>query len=210
MDTKKGKGLKNKAIPRPSVDVLLEAQENWGKLESGKYRVQEEVIKNLFKMHPNNERIEDILLKTVVLNDFYSTNIFSIFGVAKHILSIPNIDELLELGNIELVNKIRENSFTDKKGNEKKKDFYSFATKYCSHHRPDLFPIYDGFVGKVLCYFRNEDKFAYFKNDDLKKYATFRNVIVEFRRFYKLEQFSFKELDRYLWQIGKKYFPSNQ
>ena len=34
-----------------------------------------------------------------------------------------------------------------------------------------------------------------------------KNVINEFQRFYRLERFSVKELDRYLWQLGKKYFP---
>ncbi len=204
---KNGKNIDNKAIPRPFVDVVLEAQKNWENLEGGKYRVQENVIKKLFEMHPINRQLEDILLKAAVLNDFYSTNIFSIFGVAKHILSIPNVDEQLARGDVKLVNEIRTVSFISKKGAEKAKDFYSFATKYCSHHRPNLYPIYDGYVGKVLCYFRNKDKFADFKNDDLKDYEKFKNVINEFQRFYRLERFSVKELDRYLWQLGKKYFP---
>lgn len=56
--------------------------------------------------------------------------------------------------------------------NNVEKNFYSFTTKYCSHHCPLDFPIYDSYVEKVLCYFRNRDKFASFKNQDLKDYAS--------------------------------------
>lgn len=197
-------------IPKPSVDEVLKAQKEWEDLDEGKYRIQEDVLKKIFEKFPTNKRLEDVLLKAATLNDFYSTNIFSIFGVAKHIVSISNIDELLVKGDIELVMKLRETTFVNKNGDVKKKDFYSFATKYCSHHQPTLYPIYDGYVDKVLRYFRNKDKFDDFRNDYLKDYGKFKSIISEFQKKYKLEEFSFKELDRYLWQIGKRYFPSNQ
>ncbi|UTW70364.1 hypothetical protein KHA80_07545 [Anaerobacillus sp. HL2] len=43
---------------------------------------------------------------------------------------------------------------------EKKKNFYSFATKYCSHHNPLDYPIYDSYVDEVLRHFRNRDGFS--------------------------------------------------
>jgi hypothetical protein len=32
------------------------------------------------------------------------------------------------------------------------------------------------------------------------------SVIQDFQRFYGIEQFNVKQLDQYLWQLGKKYF----
>ena len=72
----------------------------------------------------------DILLKVAALNDFYSTNIFSVYPVAKHILSL-NIDDRLMTGDVALVSDIQKVTI-----NGVEKNFYSFATKYCSHHRP--------------------------------------------------------------------------
>ena len=50
-------------------------------------------INYFFDLIPENKQIEDILIKCSTLNDFYSTNIFSIFPVAKHILQL-DIDKI--------------------------------------------------------------------------------------------------------------------
>ncbi|MDO5708167.1 MAG: hypothetical protein Q4P31_06000 [Andreesenia angusta] len=50
-------------------------------------------------------------------------------------------------------------------------NFYFFATKYCSHHDPFNYPIFDAYVERVL---------------------------LELNR---------KDIDRYIWQLGKEYFP---
>ena len=89
------------------------------------------------------------------------------------------------------------------------KNFYSFATKYCSHHRPLDYPIYDSYVEKVLCYFRDRDKFASFKTPELKDYAKFKGTLIDFRSFYGLDQYNLKEIDKYMWQLGNEYFPKN-
>ena len=86
--------------------------------------------------------------------------------------------------------------------------FYSFSTKYCSHHNSNEYPIYDSYVEKVLKYFRKTDKFFNLKNADLKDYQEFKNIIIAFREYYGLEEFNLKEIDQYLWQLGKEYFPN--
>ncbi|MDE8719163.1 hypothetical protein PZH37_19535, partial [[Eubacterium] siraeum] len=88
-------------------------------------------------------------MKVVALNDFYITNIFSVYPVAKHILSL-DIDTRLKAGDVSLVSDIQKVTI-----NGVEKNFYSLATKYCSHHRPLDYPIYDSYVEKVLCYFRD-------------------------------------------------------
>lgn len=64
-----------------------------------------------------------------------------------------SIDERLMAGDVTLVSDIQKVVI-----NGVEKNFYSFATKYCSHHRPLDFPIYDSYLDKVLCFFRNRDK----------------------------------------------------
>ena len=71
------------------------------------------------------------------------------------------------------------------------------------------YPIYDSYVEKVLKYFRKTDKFFNFKNADLKDYQKFKNIIIAFREYYGLEEFNLKEIDQYLWQLGKEYFPNS-
>ena len=87
--------------------------------------------------------------------------------------------------------------------------FYSFSTKYCSHHKPLDYPIYDSYVEKVLCYFRDRDGFDKFKTLELKDYEKFIGILIEFRSFYGLDRYNLKEIDKYMWQLGREYFPKN-
>ena len=188
------------AIPKPSKQEVGKYLKKWNSLEN--YVLQENSLDKLFlKTYPYNKDINDILIKCSSLNDFYSTNIYSIFSVAKHILKL-NIDNRLKNGDPCVVNDIAKVTI-----NGKDKVFYSFATKYCSHHFPTVYPIFDSFVEKVLLYFRNLDNFMKFKKDDLKCYEKFKNVLLNFKEFYCLKNFNLKEIDRYLWLLGKYYFP---
>ena len=134
----------------------------------------------------------------VTLED--GTNIFSVFPVAEHILAL-DIDERLDNADPTLVQDIASVTISNKA-----KNFYSFASKYCSHHRPDDYPIYDSYVDTVLRYFRKTDRFAKFNNADLKHYPTFKSILLDFSAHYGLTKYGLKDLDRYLWQLGKHYF----
>lgn len=187
-------------IPNPSKNEVERYLKKWDSLEN--YVLQESSLDKLFfNTYPNNTDINDILIKASSLNDFYSTNIFSIFPVAKHILEL-NIDERLKVGDETLVNDIARIKI-----NGKDKNFYSFATKYCSHHYPTVFPIYDSFVEKVLLYFNKRDKFYNFTKEDLKEYKKFKSTLISFKRFYNIDEYNLKDIDRYIWQLGKDYFP---
>ena len=184
-------------IPTPSKEEVEKYLKLWDSLEN--YVNQENSLKKLFiDLIPENKEIEDILIKSSTLNDFYSTNIFSIFPVAKHIHEL-DIDERLQKGDLTLVNDI-----ADVK--ELNKCFYSFATKYCSHHNPNVYPIYDSYLDKILRHFKRKDHFADFKGADLKDYNRYVEILDEFAKFYGIDDYSRKDLDRYLWQLGKEYF----
>ncbi|AQQ10228.1 hypothetical protein L21SP3_02056 [Sedimentisphaera cyanobacteriorum] len=175
--------------------------DKWDTLEN--YVLQESSLRKLFtQTYPLNIEMDDVLIKVCSLNDFYSTNIFSPFNVAKHIVGLQ-IDQRLADRDFNLVNDIA----TVKVNDHKTINFYSFATKYCSHHLPEDYPIYDSFVEKMLMYFKGKDKFFRFKANDLKHYPTYRKVLMQFRKFYELGDFTLKQIDKYLWQAGKAYFP---
>lgn len=192
--------IKNIIIPTPSVVEVEKYLNKWDSLEN--YVLQENSLNKLFfDLIPNNKSIEDILIKASILNDFYSTNIFSIYPVAKHIFDL-DIDDRLQKKDPGLVNEIAKVMI-----NGRQKNFYSFATKYCSHHFPAEYPIYDSFVECVLLYFKRKDNFLNFKKEDLKNYEKYKEILISFSKFYGLTQYSLKDLDRYLWQVGKEYFP---
>lgn len=189
-------------VPRPSVEQVEFYHERWDDLVN--YHLQEDALNKLFfELCPQNVDITDVLLKAATLNDFYSTNIFSIYPVAKHICSL-NIDARLKDGDAALVGDIQCVTISDTE-----KNFYSFATKYCSHHNPLNYPIYDSYVDVVLRYFRNCDDFSNFRDGDLKDYIKFKNILSEFQLFYGLDQYNLKQIDQYVWQLGKEYFPKN-
>ena len=187
-------------IPSPNKKIIEKYLVKWDNLEEH-YIWQEKSLYKLFhEDYKNNTDLNEILIKCSCLNDFYSTNIFSIFSVAKNIFNLK-IDKRLNDNDPSLVNDI-----AHVKINGVDKTFYSFASKYCSHHN-DEFPIYDYFVDKMLIYFKNKDKFAKFKKDDLKDYIKFRNILIEFKKFYDIEEYSLRDIDKYLWIAGKEYFP---
>ena len=189
-------------VPLPSKEQMEYYLAKWDELEN--YHLQEDALDKLFlKLCPKNTDITDILLKVSTLNDFYSTNIFSVYPVAKHILSL-GIDARLKAGDVTLVNDIKQISI-----NGTERNFYSFASKYCSHHNPLDYPIYDSYVDAVLRYFRNRDGFASFADSALKDYVHFKGALIDFRLFYGLEAYNLKQLDKYLWLLGKGYFPKN-
>ena len=188
-------------VARPSKSEIEKYLTLWDSLEN--YRLQESSLKKLFtKTYPLNDDLDEVLIKVCALNDFYSTSIYYPVQVAKHIVSLQ-LDKKLMIKDPKVVNEIA--SVQVKK--DKLINYYSFATKYCSHHHPTLFPIYDSYVDKLLMHFKKEDNFFEFKKADLKIYENFKNILEKFRIFYDLEDYDLKQIDKYLWQAGKEYFP---
>ncbi len=194
--------MNKKDLPEDYIPSVKDAEwflDYWKNLPS--YSNQEKALDKLFMdICKKNDNIEDILIKCSSLNDFYSTNIFDIHTLAQHILSL-HIDERLENGDHSLVNDIAHVEV-----NGKDHFFYSFATKYCSHHQPERYAIYDSYVENVLVSMNNRKPYANFKREELKDYETYMSVIRAFQQRFGLMQYNIKQLDQYLWQLGKWYF----
>ncbi|MGX2970978.1 hypothetical protein [Helicobacter sp. T3_23-1059] len=170
------------------------------------YLAQESALKKLFKAYHNNTNLDEIIIKVATLNSLYGTNIFNIFAVAEHISHIKHIDERLKSGDEKLVSEIAKSGLKNKNGKEI--IFYSFATKFCSFHNSEKYAIYDSFVAKVLTHFKQDFKQT-FNQNDLRDYGKFMEILCAFQRHYKLSA-TLRDLDLYLWQLGKKHFKSNQ
>lgn len=185
----------------PTVELIESYLRKWQTLE--KYKYQEDALSLLFRQFcPTNTAIVHVLLKVSALNDFYSTNIFDTHAVAKHIVATKP-DQRIADGDHSLVNQL---AMVAVGGGGNARNFYSFASKYCNHHNPESYPIYDYYVERMLLHFQQTDGFAQFDKIVLKQYSRFVDVILGFRRAYSLDQFSLRQIDIYLWLAGKDAF----
>lgn len=186
-------------IRHPSPALVEDAKRKWH--ENDRFVVQEKSIRLLFdKLCPLHNDLAEVLTKVTVLNAFYSTNVYYKLDVAKRIVKL-NPSDRIAAGDTALVNELAA-VLVDGKPYR----YYSFASKYCSQHNPDAFPIYDDFVSQMLRHFGSVDGFAKFGAKDLKDYPRFVQVIRTFREFYGLGQYSLRWIDRYLWFDGRAAF----
>lgn len=169
--------------------------------ELEKYQLHEAALALLYgELCPGHEDLPAVLLKVSALNDFYSTNIYDTHAVAKHIVQAKPARDIEE-GNPGIVNALSSVVIGGKP-----RSCYSFATKYCSHHNPQAFPIFDSFVQKMLTHFRRKHQLISFKNNDLRDYPKFVAIVEQFQQVYGLGARSLREVDIYLWLAGKAAF----
>lgn len=207
----------DKIIPKPSKKEVDKYLKEWDKLSD--YVQQEKTLEKLFKKtYPKNNNMEEVLVKVCVLNEFYSTRMPKrfIMAIAKRIVYV-DIDNRLKNGCHALVGDIAEVEGKIKENQGKETTtFYSFATKYCSFHFPEKYRIYDSYVMEMLIHFQstdgffNENKEKLSDAKELRCYQTYRKVMDAFYNYYKIANFSPKDIDRYLWLAGQKHFPKKK
>lgn len=198
----------SKVLPRPTAEFVREKAEEF---DSDNESI-ENTLTQLVAQFPRNTDLSQVIVKVAAVNSLYNTWIVGIKTVAKRIVSL-NIDTELENGSAEIVNKIAQVQFGNKTRNN-----YSFAAKYCSWHKEEHYPIWDSRVDECLWQYRsrklNQDlyskeprPFPTFENrSDLRNYAKFRQIVREFCGHFDLN-FSFKQIDKFLFQLGNEYFP---
>jgi len=164
-------------------------------IKSSKYKYQNSTIKNVFQ-HYYSHNLDNALVKVSILNDFYSTSIFDTYPLAKNISEIKDFEKRLEKGCAKLVEEITE---------AVSRRNYSFATKYCHHHNPKEYPIYDSHVAEALKHYISTSSGEFsFKKNEIKKYEEFRNILKIFKEKYSLTDVLFYKIDIFLWQVGKR------
>lgn len=186
-----------KPTPELTIRYIKEFQ-NPSEPKFSHYPYHEKAVLKIKNEFPDNKDIIDVLLKVGILNSFYNTNIFKPFSVAERILNL-DIDERLNKGDESLIKEIADNNISGKN-----KNFYSFATKYCSMHNPECYPIYDSYIEWILKLYNKQYNFHDFKIEELKDYGRFKEILSKFKEFFGLENFSFKEIDQFLWAYAKE------
>ena len=193
-----------KNIEEPSADqvkMYLKKRDAQAKCNPWRvYEPQEKCVENFFTEFPRNNNMKDVLAKSYLLNSLYNTRISNehLNKIAQNIVHImKDCDQRLNKCDLELVNEI---AYVELNEWECRNNF-SFATKYCSFHYREKYPIYDRYVDQTLWHFQG--KFCKFYRRGLRNYRRFYEVLEKFKEFYMLEEFTWKEIDRYLWLAGR-------
>ena len=180
------------------------------------YRIQEEILQDLVQKYPDHKNEAAVDTKAKLLNLFYSTGIQATNLMTKHILSIENIDERLEKGDLSLVPEIA----TLQLSNGEKRFNYSFATKYCALYQPAKFPIYDSIVANTFISLFEKGllpKYHYERGktsnpntftkgefaSKLKEYNFFVELYGYFMELFDLKSFTYRQIDSYIWGAFK-------
>lgn len=174
----------------------------------------EQALGTLFRHYPRNENPSEVLLKVVTLNALYSTRIPmystvvpNVWDVAQHIYArASDIDSALKSGLPEIVDTIRQITVSGKNNH----NYFSFATRYCSWHNWDAYPIWDSHVENYFAYLKKANPTEWarfggdFDNNSHSNYPAFRDLMTRFRDAYSFRSMSFKDTDKFLWQYGKR------
>ena len=174
------------------------------------YQKEEKILKELFTQCPKNTNLDEITQKVAKLDKFYSAglvrNQVPYSDMAKRILSV-DFDKRVQKWDEKLVEDLA-SSFAKKP--------FSFASKYCVLHnhlvyKRDDFVIFDSLVCEKLKEFkkqfknsRQKYKFVNFIEKDftLENYGKYKQILENFRDDFALKC-SLREVDWYLWQLGK-------
>lgn len=187
-------------------------------------QLNEKALELLFNTFKSNTDEKEILLKVVTLNNRYSAGLTdnflskekcdiyekenkdkptNVIVMTKHIAEIESQQNYFskEDDPILIVNELRRI--------EGYQNSYSFATKYVAWtFRDKNIPIVDGYVKKLLYSINKKSKEACFHEkltwNDLEDYPTYCEVYKSFVEHFKLDKYSYKQIDKYLWLYGKE------
>lgn len=182
-----------KVYPIPNAERVRDAVSRFNK----ENEVIEGALEELFGRYKLNTNHSHVLLKVVTLNRLYSAGVLAVEALAAEIYKHGEaIDSALASGDgsaVEMIAKIT----IDKK----ELRFFSFATKYCSWHNQEAYAVYDSRVDRYLWSLQRYKPFSDFKDEsELRRdYATFFKIMCDFKKYYGLEDFSFKDIDKFLW-----------
>jgi hypothetical protein len=186
------------ALVAPTAEAVTKACEQFDREND----VTEKALALLVDAYPTNDNLSQVLLKVVALNSLYSTRVLAVLKLASQIAEQGSaLDATLLAGSREAVELI-----TRVGDGDKGLTFYSFATKYCNWHRPNLYPIYDSRVDKYLWSLKKQGVFqseALSQREDLRNYPQFCVVMTALREQFGLGSFTFKQIDKFLWSQGE-------
>ncbi len=182
-------------IQAPTPDTVNEAIRRYDE----QHQLRESALETLFRLFPLNSDIDQVVIKIVAVNSLCGTCIFAIEDVARNIhRQHMALDAALALGDpsaVDLIARIRLDG--------KDHNFYSFATKYANCQQPDMYPVYDSRIDAYLWSLQQKTHFASYQHNDLCSYPKFAEIMKEFRKVHRLEEFSYKQIDKFLHQYSE-------
>ncbi len=187
-----------KQLSKPSKEIVAKYVEKWNNNEM--YVNLDKILFDMCEKNQSNTDVYSVYIKCCVINATESTQVPNkdLYDIAKNITAVKDIDNRIKSGDLSVVIDIAECGIG--------KNLYSFAAKYCCAHNKNAFPKKDELVVNMLQEL-NEYKFTKKVNktalNNYKNYEQFVNVINDFRNHFGLNEFSYKEIDQYLWQVGK-------
>lgn len=183
-------------LPTPTKELVQHLASAF--LAEARFERGERALTWLFNSLPRNTDSVEVLLKVVSLNSLYRTQILAVSELAEHIVAL-DLDPILAVGSHGAVEAVA----ACRLGNRARR-LESFASKYCSWHRPNAYPILDSVLKGLLWQYQQQDPFATFKRKDLDSYSGFTSIHSAFVRTYDLADLSLKTLDKGLWMLGRQ------
>ena len=195
-------------------------------------RAKEAALEKLFLQYPENKDLSDVVIKITTLNSLYSTRlnnnrdnrkkdindrknktIIDVVSLAEHIIKNKELDDWM-MSNDEEQRKKAFNYIALKDNFElpQFKKCPSFASKYCSWHNKNGYPIMDSITRKAL-YKINKSQESVFSFKEIKTISSLDdyNIYYKASRCFRdyvnetfLKKYTFKEIDMFLWKYGKE------
>lgn len=189
-----------------------------GEWKKDELRIPEEAINDLCTdKNKSQTDINRVIAKISIINQIYSTRVKNIdtYWLAKLITS--NGEKLKKFiysnepeKRVKAVHIIANSKKETNDENMKKmNNHYSFATKYCSFHNPDAFPIYDSYISAVVKANAGKGCEKVTNITSFNSYGNFCKAMGELKKTFsqKLNKnITAKEFDQFLWLYFKEKF----
>lgn len=179
----------------PTIYHIDVAKKIYEKLKG--WQIANQTITEYFQNNPRNDELWVVLIKVVLIDRLYFTNLKSPINMARHIVSLNNnsdLDNLLTSGDINMVERIGKIKFDRE---EKERYCISFASKYCHFRNKKKYALYDKYALAAL------RKIPSTRIRE-RNYGDFITAIEKLKELACLEAVGYEDLDKYLWLYGQK------
>lgn len=190
-------------LRKPTKEFIAEILDLYSAEEGDE--LNENLLK-LFKTFNNDKNKFNVLIKVASLNKIYSTAIVNINPVVEQIIKISSFESnpktITEY--IEFVDKISKVSWTNDKGKNFGRNNLSFSSKYVHFLSNFKTPIYDSYIWIIIKGYLGQENNEKISFENPSNFREFYTIFEKFKIDLDLENYSNYNIDKFLWQYGKK------
>lgn len=171
----------------------------------GGHLLNEKLLK-LFRTFNDTSNLSETRIKVAALNTLYSTAIKNIKPVVNQIVEVSrNVTPRTTEEFVELIDQISEVEWTNQNsGKSYKRNNISFASKYVHFLSEKQTPIYDSYIWIIIKGYLGQNGIEKMSFRNPNSYSEFYETFTKFKTGLELQRFSNYELDKFLWQYGRK------